>query len=565
MVQLTAPPPDATVYRTSVLLPDGLRFPVAPTVGGVGRLALSPDGRRLAFVATDPSGNQMLWVRPLGALTATMLSGTEGANSPFWSADSRHIAFVATPGILKRVDANGLTAPVTLGFAFATTGAWGADDTILFTPSAGSPLHAMPATGGAARPVTTLDAAAGDILHRSPVFLPGGRQFLYVAVSGRDGETTAARAVLAGSLDDPDMNRPVLPGGVNVQYAGGHLIFLRQNVLVAQPFDARRLALTGPATPITEEVELVGSRSAAFTASSNGLLAYQPATDEGTQLRWLEREGTLGPMVGEAGNHGYLSLSPDGRRAAVSLLNVGSNTRDIWIVDLVRGVRTRFTSHPADEVAPAWSPDGTQIAYASSRLGHFDVYVKPASGVGNERLVYADDLEKYPTDWTPEGDAILYTGFDATRRDLFRVSLDEDPAPERLLSLAGDARVSPDGDWLLYDSVESGRLEVYVAPYPQLSGREQVSSGGGSAPRWAGDREIVYAGRDNFLMAVGVEFSRGDLRVGTPRQLLQARPAGPGAFFDVTPDGGRILLNTLRSEMPPAITLVQNWRALLTP
>jgi eukaryotic-like serine/threonine-protein kinase len=566
MVWAARPAPAPPLLRTSVLLPEGLRFPVAPTVGGVGRLALSPDGRRLAFVATDPNGTQMLWVRPLDALSASAVPGTEGATSPFWSHDSRHLAFIAQ-GQLKRVEASGAAPPVTLAFAFSTTCAWGPDDTILFTPTASSPLFAMSASGGPARPVTVLDEAQSDMLHRSPVFLPDGTHFLYVAVSARAGETTAARGVYAGSLAEARAGEPVLDVGANVRYADGHLIYLRGNVLVAQPFDTRRRRLTGPSTPITEPVELVGSRSAAFTVSDTGLLAYQPASDEGTQLVWMGRDGlTLAP-VGEPGNYGDLELSPDGQRAAVSLLDPVSNTRDIWILDLERGVRTRLTvSRSADQVSPIWSPDGTQIVFASSRAGHFDLYVRSASGLGGDELLYADDAEKYPTSWAPDGSSILYTAFDATGRHLWLLPLGEDRTPVRLAPFAGEGRFSPDGKWILYDSAESGRIESYAVTYPEASEKIQVSSAGGSGARWSPNgAEIVYAGRDNYLMAVAIEPNGRSLRVGTSRQVLQARPAGPRAFFDLSGDGERILLNTLRGDGPSAVTLVQHWRAVLSP
>lgn len=357
----------------------------------------------------------------------------------------------------------------------------------------------------------------------------------------------------------------MLPIGTNAKYANGHLIYLRENVLVAQPFDTRQLALTGSPTPITEQVELIGSRSAAFSVSANGVLMYQPASVAGTQLVWFDRDGRQIGIVGEPGNYGDLALSPDGRRAAVSMLSQATNTRDIWIVDLERGVRTRFTfSGVSDEVSPIWSPDGSRIIFASTRAGHFDLYQKSTSGDGAEELVYADNQEKYPHAWSPDGSAILFSTYEGLG-SLHLLPLDEDGRePVRLAAQVSDARVSPDGEWILFDSSESGRVESYVAPLSG-GGKTQVSSEGGSASRWGrGGREILYM-RDNMLMTVPVEPLDGDIRMGPARPFLQVRPGGPRSFYDVSPDGERILLNTLRSEASSSITLVQNWHAALAP
>jgi eukaryotic-like serine/threonine-protein kinase len=557
--------PDLPVYRTSILLPEGLTFPVAGAIGGVGRLSLSPDGRRLAFVATDANGNQLLWVRPLDAVAAAPVPGTDGALSPFWSPDSRFVAFIAQ-GQLRRVDPIG-GRPVTLATAFhPTTGAWSRDGTILFTPTASSPLHAIPASGGTPRPVTTLNEQAGDVVHRSPFFLPDGEHFLYVAVASRPGETTAARGVYVGRLDSPDSSRVVIDEASHAMYAQGHLLYLRDNVLVAQPFDTSRLALTGVPTPLTEQVELIGAWSAAFAVSETGVLAYQPAAG-GSQLVWFDREGRQLDALGEPASYGDVELSPDGQRAAVSVLDRTTNTRDLWVFDVVRGVRTRFTSHPAEDISPIWSPDGREIIFASNRGGNFDLYRKSASGVGVEELVFGSQSEKYPTSWAPDGRSILYWTFDLETAGLWQLLLEgEDASRSRriLPSPVSQGRLSPDGRWISYYSPESGRWEVYVVPFPRASGKWQVSSVGGTFSRWRSDgREIFYAGRDNRLMAVTVDGDGEELEVGPARPLFEARPVGRGLFFDVSPDG-RFLVNSQRGEhLASSIVLLQNWRATL--
>jgi Tol biopolymer transport system component len=559
--------PAAPVYRTSILLPEGLRFPAAGPVGGIGRFAMSPDGRRIAFVATDPSGNQTLWVRPLDSLTAAPLAGTDGASSPFWSPDSRVIAFVAR-GQLKTIDPAGGSPVVVASTAFNATGAWNHDNVIVFTPTRESPLHSVSASGGTPRPVTTLDKQAGDVLHRNPFFLPDHRHFLYVAVSARNGGSTGPRAVYVGSLDATGPGRLLLDNGSSAKYSQGRLIFLQDKMLMAQPFDVDRLALTGEPRPVAEPVELNGPASAAFTVSETGVLVYQPAAVQGSQLLWFDRGGRQLGTVGDAAEYGDVELSPDGRRAALSVLDAAVNTRDLWVFDLARGVRTRFTFDRGDDVWPIWSPNGTHIFFASNRRGHFDLYQKMATGVGTEELLFADGSEKYPTSSLPDGRSLLYWAFDADGAILSVLPLTPEPKPTTFLPTpVGPGRLSPDGRWVTYSSAESGRSEVYVVPFPVASRKWQVSSAGGSQSRWRNDgKELFYAARDNKLMAVSVEGRASGLDVGPPRPLFEARPVGPRSFYDVTPDGQRFLVNSLRSEgLSSSITVVQNWSAAQKP
>ena len=558
-------PPEAGVYRTAILLPEGLLFPGAGQLGGVGRFALSPDGRRVAFVASDPEGNVRLWVRPLDSLTARLLPDTDGAGSPFWSPDSNTIAFVAQ-GQLKTTDPSG-GIPLTLTAAINATGSWNADGVIVFSPNPGASLHAIPATGGTPRPVTTLDTESGDVLHRNPFFLPDGRHFLYVAVSARSGETTAARASYVASLDAAEPPRLLMESGSPVAYSRGHLIFLRDNRLVAQPFDLNRLELTGEPKPITEQVELAGPMSSPFSVAESGLLAYLPASGPGSQLAWFDRSGQRLGTLGEPADYGDVALSPDGRRAAVTVLDGAVNTRDIWVFDIARGVRTRVTFDPSDDVTPAWSADSTQLVFASNRAGHFDIYQKAASGVGMERALLADDSEKYPTAWSPDGRALLFWTFGSEGAHVRLLNLADRSSTTFIGSPSNPARLSRDGRRAAYYSNESGRSEVYVVSFPKPSEKWQLSNAGGSLPQWRADgREVVYLGRDNRLTAVRVEERGSGLDVGAPDALFDTRPVGPRSFFDVSPDGQRFLINSRRSDsLSSSITLLQNWTRLTPP
>jgi Tol biopolymer transport system component len=490
------------------------------------------------------------------------LAGTDGAGSPFWSPDSGLVAFVAQ-GQLKTIDPGGGT-PSTLTPAFNVAGSWGRNNLILYSPSPASPLHAITATGGTPRPVTTLDASSGDILHRSPFFLPDGRHFLYVAVSAREGETTGARALYVGSIDASEAERIVIDGGAAAAYASGHLVFLRDSRLVAQPFDLDRLELTGTPTPLTDQVELTGPTATAFSVSETGALAYQPASGSGSQLVWFDREGRRLGVLGEPADYGDVDLSPDGRRAAVTVLDAAVNTRDIWVFDIARGVRSRLTFDPADDVTPVWSEDGSRILFASNRAGHFDIYQKAATGVGNEELIFQDDVEKYPTSWARDGRSVLYWTFGSEGAHVRVLNLSDRTSNRFVGPPANPARLSRDGRWATYYSNESGRSEVYVVPFPDPSERWQLSNAGGNLPQWRGDGgEVFYAGRDNRLMAVLIGARGRELDVEAPRALFDARPVGPRSFFDVLPDGQRFLVNSRRGDsLSSSITILQNWTRL---
>jgi Tol biopolymer transport system component len=512
-------------------------------------------------VAIDPAGEQRLWLRPLDSMTAQPLAGTEGAFSPFWSPDSGRIAFIAQ-GQLKAIDAAGGSPMLIASPAFNTTGAWSSDNTILYTPTSASPLHRVSVTGGSSIQVTTLDRAAGEQLHRSPILLPDGRHVLYTSVGRREGGATGARAIHVRRLDGSMPPQVLIASATTVRYAREQLIYLRDNSLVAQALDLGSLTLTGEPHVIADPVELIGPASAAFSVSDTGVLAYQPASSRGSQLVWVDREGRELDTASDAADYGDLELSPDGGRAAVSVLDPDRNTRDLWIVDLARGVRTRLTSDPADDVAPVWAPDGSQIVFASNRGGHFDLYRKAAAGIGEEHLLFGDDAEKYPTSWSADGSTVLYWQFDADGTSLATLPSSGSAPPTVFLDgPVSQGRLSRDGRWVVYDSTQSGRSEVYVVSFPDPSRRWRVSTDGGSLSRWRADgREILYAARDNRIMAATVDITPSGLTLGVAQPLFEARPVGPRAFFASSPDGRRVLLNTLRAgSLGVSIAILQNW------
>jgi Tol biopolymer transport system component/tRNA A-37 threonylcarbamoyl transferase component Bud32 len=571
------PAVDARVYRSSIVLPEGTQIPgdrSSVNLGPAGRFALSPDGRLLAFVARrEGAGLPMLWVRPLDTDVAQSLAGTEGATYPFWSPDSRSVAFLAQ-GKLKKIDVAG-GAPLTLCDAsLGATGAWNRDDVILFTPKGGSPIHRVSASGGTPSPVTTFDAESGDTQHWFPFFLPDGRHFLYSTLGSKVGAPDP-RGVYVGSLDPDESSTLLLQGGSNAKYAVGHLIFLRGSTLMARPFDANRRELRGEAEPLADQLQTtsgsVTGEAGAFTVSETGVLAYQ--TGSGvvrSQLVWFDRAGKQIGQLGDQADYSDVELSPDGQRVAVSVLDPAEGTRDLWLYDVKRELRTRFTFDSANDFEPIWSPDSARLVFAR-REGNVDLYEKPSSG-GNEGVLLEGGLGKFPSDWSPNGRFILYIagGAAIARSDLLVLPLFGDKKPFAFLETSfGETRgrFSPDGRWIAYASDESGQFEIYVDRFPKLGEKRRVSTAGGVWPRWRRDgREIVYLAPGDTLTAATVNGEGGRFEAGAARPLFAVRPrpwVTLGAYpYDVSADGQRFLVNTVVEETASsAITLVVNWTA----
>jgi len=576
---LGRPAVDARVYRSSIVLPEGTQIPAdrgSANLSPAGRFALSPDGRRIALVARRAAtGSPLLWVRSLDAGVAQSLAGTEGATYPFWSPDSRFIAFLAQ-GKLKKIDIGG-GAPLTLCDAsIGATGAWNRDDVILFTPKGGSPIYRVSASGSTPSPVTTFDTASGDTQHWFPFFLPDGRHFLYSTLGSKRAGATDPRGVYIGSLDPKETSTLLLQDGSNAKYAEGYLIFLRGSTLMARPFDANRRALSGEAEPLAEQVQTtsgsVTGAAGAFTVSETGVLAYQTGSSVvRSQLVWFDRGGKQIGQLGDQADYADVELSPDGQRVAVSVLDPAQGTRDLWLYDVKRELRTRFTFDSANEFEAIWSPDGTRLAFARSKAS-VDLYQKPSSGSGSEDALLEGGLGKFPSDWSRDGQFILYVagGAAIARSDLLVLPLFGDKKPFPFLEssfIETRGRFSPDGRWIAYASDESGQLEIYVARFPEPGERRRVSTAGGLWPRWRRDGQaIVYLASNNTLAAATVNGEGANFEVGAVRTLFAVHPrpmVSLGDYpYDVSADGQRFLINTLVDETASAaITLVVNWTA----
>jgi Tol biopolymer transport system component/predicted Ser/Thr protein kinase len=527
-----------------------------PVIGlGPAFFSVSPDGSKVAFVGADATGRQQLWLRDFDSPTAQALPGTEDAWGPFWSPDSRFIAFTA--GSLKKVPATGGPAATITASPAEGGGTWNRDGVILFSTGPGSSILRVPSAGGSATPVTSLDASQQTLSHDWPYFLPDGKHFLYTILASNLENS----GIYVGSLDSKD-TKLILKAYSSALYAPpGYLLFNRAGTLFAQSFDADRLELKGDAIPIAEGVQFNSANGkAAITVSANGVLAYRLVpTAAQNKLVWVDRKGTEQPLA--APPHAFRNprLSPDGQRVAVTIDELGTQE---WLLDTKRGTLTRLTFEGSYNGALAWTPDGKRIAFASDRAGPRNLFWQLADGSGGTERLATSDRQQVASSWSPDGQTLAFEQTDpGSGFDLFVYRLGDRKVETFLQTRFNEIapQFSPDGRWLAYVSDESGRNEVYVQPYPGPGGKWQISTEGGTEPVWARNGELFYRNRDK-MMAVATN-TKANFSADTPKVLFDGQYATYNTMpaYDVTPDGQRFLLAKTVEQGPQEISVVLNW------
>jgi Tol biopolymer transport system component len=501
-------------------------------------------------------------VRSLDSGSARVLLGTEQPQHPFWSPDSRSVGFFADDKV-KRVDIQDGSVRALADAPLGDGGTWNADGIILFSRAPRYRIFSTVATGGEPTAVTHLETLPGN--HSFPQFLPDGRHFMFFV----DAEAEV-RGIYVSGLDGSAPHR-LLSADSRGNFVSGHLLFVRQGTLLAQPFDAVRLEVSGNPFPIAEEIAVRDRASVGLSASQAGLIAYRAGTSSPDRLEWIDRSGKMIERLPINGTSP--ALSPDGR--IVALHRRVSGNIDIWLVETATGRVTRFTSDPADDVQPTWSPDGRRIAFASSRKG-WDLYIKSVDGaLGTEEPVFETKTDELVPDWSPDNHFLIFRAHPAGAviSDIWAVSLAGARTPFPVVKTEFDERnatFSPDGRWIAYQSNESGKYEIYIRRFPGTGGQSQfkVSTNGGAQPRWRSDgKELYYLALDDQLMAVSIQLQNGSgIAAGPPAPLFTSLvvggPVQPNLQYTVSRDGKRFLVHTRAesTEMTP-ITVILNWKA----
>jgi Tol biopolymer transport system component/tRNA A-37 threonylcarbamoyl transferase component Bud32 len=548
----TPAPPSAPAMHFEMELP-----------GLANSLAISPDGRRVAYLAQPADDNRAIWIRSIDGQPAVKLAGTDNPQLWFsWSPDSRYIAF-ASDGKLRKADVLGGPVTVICDYNGPPRGhAWNRDGVMLLTKDNG--IYRVPDTGGEVAPVLTPDANRKETMIAGPVFLPDGNRFVYIVVSS----VPENAGFFVASLDSKTPTRLMpLPGRVdNVAYAPpGYLLLSNGPALTAQRFNTSSLTLEGQPIPIAD-----GLVNGNFSVSDNGVLLYRKGSNAAPPKRlvWYDRSGKQVGEISSSGNYGTIELSPSGDRVAVDM--IASNNRDIWVIDIARGVPSRLTSDAASDWTPSWSPDGSRIIYASSRSGNNDIYQKASSGVGNEEAIFQSDQIEIPVHWARDG---TYIVFSRTKprggNDTWLLEMSAEKKAVPFVESPFDkvhARVSPDGRWMAYASNDSGMYQVVVQSFPDPNGGKwQITAQGGVEPKWRRDgRELYYLGLDGKLMAVPLKADR-TFEAGAPVALFESpltvgRPqVSRDRRYDVSTDGRFLFATPADTVAGPAVIAVVNW------
>jgi len=543
-----------------------------PEKSSFEHIAVSPDGQWLAFTAATGARIQ-LWVRALNSLETRALPGTEGARLPFWSPDSQVIGFFAG-GKLKKIEVSGGPAQTVSDGRHPAGGSWNRDGVIILSDLARG-LFQVSSSGGALTPLTTPDTERQEASHTNPSFLPDGRHFLYYINSAQK----EIRGVYLGSLDG-NVKRKLLADKSNAVYAPsmhgpgetGHLLFVRESALVAQPFDADKLQLASEPTPVAERISEgrpIFTRGD-FSVSDNGVLVFDTNVNrETSQLLWVDRAGKQTGSAGVSASRPW--LSPDEKRFVTDRRSAQTGVFSLWLSDVSGDNATPFTFSQGSDVQPIWSPDGRRIVWYSTRDGTANLYQKAASGAGQDELLLRSDYFKNAMDWSRDGRFIIYEQLDPKGRwDLWVLPLGGNQQPFPYLQTQaneGGARFSPDGRWLVYVSDESGQYEVYAQSFPEGGSKRQISTAGGIGPVWRRDgKELFYQAADGKLMSVAVG-SGERLEAGSPVALFEFRSGNTAGLetvpsYTVTADGKRFLINALvEAQTSASLTVVTNWTA----
>jgi eukaryotic-like serine/threonine-protein kinase len=525
----------------------------------VPALAISPDGKQIALVL-GAGDKQQLYLRSSQGRENKPVPGTEGAGTPIFSPDGKWIAFFTEKNLKKVALDTGQIVNVCDTSSNGRGAVWGSDNTIIFTPDTSSALFRVPASGGTPQPLTE---RKDERSHRWPELLPGNRVLLYTIAKGGSWDD----AQIIGLRLDTGERRVVIDGGTAPRYLPtGHLVYVHGGALMAVPFDAPRMQVTGTAVPIVQGILMEARDGAAqFSVSQNGTLAYIPSNVSSTDRRivWVDRDGSAEPLRAPVRAYEHPRLSPDGKKV---VLGIAGDSPNLYIYDIAANSLKQFTTE-ANNAMPIWTPDGKRITFRSTKGGPWNIFWKSADGSGAAEQLTNGQYLTEPSSWSSDGKLLLFTEqTPATRRDIWVMELTGDRKRRPLIQTPADEsapRFSPDGHWIAYVSDASGRIEVYVQPYPPSGEKWQISTSGAREPVWAPNgAELFYRDQDK-LMAVEIK-TQPAFAAGKPRMLFEGGYEGPissRANFDISPDGRRFLMlqKTAAKEISTDVKIVPNW------
>jgi len=502
-----------SVTRLSIVMPQDLY--VSPF-----NAAISPDATRIAFIATSQQGKPQIWIRPLSSLLPQPLAGTENASYPFWSPDSRQIAFFAD-GKLKRASADGGSVITLADAPSGRGGAWSSSGVIIFAPNIEQVLYRVSAGGGLATRLTSFSDVPGDS-HRWPCFLPDGKHFLFFAHgqgygdAGGNNQKDTGQGIYVGSLDSAD-SRFLLRTSRRAIFAyPNYLLYMQGTNLMVRRFDTKRWLLVGDPMIVAESLQQDDVFGSPISAAANGTLLYATGTNSGAALTWYSRTGQLADTVGLAPFNDF-RLSPDSSRLAASMLDEESGTLQIWIYDLRHKTSSRFTFDPVDHDDPVWSPDGQSVAFESAFGSSRQILRKRTDGSQPEESLWKDSAMVFLSSWSHDGKYIAYDKVEKGQQDIWILPLSGDRKPFPYMTsdaVEHRADFSPDGKWLAYASNASGKEQVYLATFPDPHARFQISLNGGSFPKWREDgKEIFYFDSENNITAVQIVLHAGTVEL----------------------------------------------------
>ncbi len=544
--KVLANPDPAPVVHAMIPPPAQMNYDLNGTAPGPA--AISPDGTKLAFTAIGEDSPPILYLRHLDKGESVALSGTEGAAYPFWSPDSKFIGFfVPAGGKLKKVAVGG-GPPVTLCSAEnGKGGTWNADGEIVYAPGATTAIYKVAAIGGEPVQITTVDSKYDS--HRHPRFLPGGREFLFI---GRPSSGGGDNDVLLASLDTTVVPRVITESQAQADYVDGHLLTVREDVLMGTPFTPDQEKVVEGGTPLVEDIlSLPGADIGIFTPSTNGVMIFQTGASNqaGRLILWGDRESGTQEQLGDPGQVFHPSISPDGLRAVVEVQDASDEGTDLWLVDLVTGLRTRFTFAPGEETRPCWTPSGDSVIYRSAEETTFRIMQQPVDGQGGAAILLESERDLVPFSVSPVDQTLL---FDFEREDgkveIRKLSLTAEGGEMTTLATAPDKNIgggtySPDGRWVAYHTESASAWDVFVIPASGGPRKWQVTAYGTAYPKWNADGTELWVSRfSGDLRAYSVDGSGDTFRIGNFTDKVQvSSPDGTGCHYDLHPDGQRIL------------------------